>query len=111
MLLGILLACLGAASAIPAGTATTLEGATRASLGPRRNGYSDLPSQVSTYNWGQPYNAIPEYVMANDPDTGNDAIIYTQEEIYTAMQVRAIYRFGHLVDGANHVSYGVIARL
>ncbi|KAI7774361.1 hypothetical protein LA080_008835 [Diaporthe eres] len=86
LLLGILLAFLGVASATPTGTPTTLEGATRASLGPRRNGYSDLPSLVVSYNWGQPYNAIPEFVMANDPDTGNDAIIYTQEEIYTAMQ-------------------------
>lgn len=92
MLVGILLAFLGAASAIPTGTATTPEGATRVSLGPRRNGYSDLPSHVSTYNWGQPWNAIPEYVMANDPETGEDAIIYTQEEIYTAMQVGAIFK-------------------
>ncbi|KAK7715617.1 hypothetical protein SLS63_011373 [Diaporthe eres] len=86
LLLGILLAFLGVASATPTGTPTTLEHATRASLGPRRNGYSDLPSLVASYNGAQPYNAIPEFVMASDPDTGNDAIVYTQEEIYTAMQ-------------------------
>lgn len=93
------------ASATPTGTPTTLEHATRASLNPRRNGYSDLPSLVASYNGAQPYNAIPEFVMANDPDTGNDAIIYTQEEIYTAMQVGAIHRFEQLVDGANLVLY------
>lgn len=91
MFLGILIAFLGAVSAISIGTPTTPENATRASVGPRRNGFSDLPSSVSSYNTEQYWNAIPEYVMANDPATGNDAIIYTREEIFTAMQVGDVH--------------------
>lgn len=87
MLMGILLAFLGVVSASPTGSLTTTEGPTPASLGPRRNGYSDLPSHVSTYNAREEYNRVPDYVVANDPDEGDDAIIYTREEIYTAMQV------------------------
>lgn len=92
MLLGILLAFLGVVSASPAGTPTTPETASRASLGPRRNGFSDLPSDASSYNNREPYNAIPEYVMCNDPVEGDDAIIYTRDEIYTALQVSAPYK-------------------
>lgn len=90
MLVGVLLASLGAASAIPTATPTTREDATRVALGPRRNGYSDLPSAAYAYNAGHWDNRIPDYVLANDPATGGDAIIYTRDEIYTAMQVRGI---------------------
>lgn len=103
MLVGMLLAFLGVVSASPTGTPTTPEGATPASLGLRRNGFSDLPSDVIGYNGVQPENRIPDYVVANDPDEGNDAIIYTREEIYTAMQVGAIYKSEQPVLGANRV--------
>lgn len=88
--MGILLALLGVVSTSPTGTQTILEDATRVGLGPRRNGYSDLPSDAASYNNAQPDNAIPSYVMASDPDGANDAIVYRQAEIYTALQVGAI---------------------
>lgn len=103
MLLGILLAFLGVVFSTPTGNATTPEGATRASLAPRRNGYSDLPSDAATYNRREPYNAVPEYVMANDPDIGDDAIVYRRDEIYTALQVGATYVLKQPVREANHV--------
>lgn len=92
MLMGILLALLGVVSGSPTGSLTIPEGPTPASLGPRRNGYSDLPSQVNTYNAREEYNRVPDYVVASDPEEGDDAIIYTAEEIYTAMQVGDIYK-------------------
>lgn len=109
--MGILLAFLGAVSASPIGTPTTPEGATGVILGPRRNGYSDLPSDSSSYNRAQEYNAIPDFAMALDTRSGNDAIVYTREEIYTAMQVGTIYKTEPPGFGANPVSCLVIARL
>lgn len=104
--MGILLAFLGMVSASPIETPrpTTPGDATCLGLGPRRNGFSDLPSHVSTYNWSQPWNAVTKFVIANDPDTGGDAIIYTQEEIYNAMQVYAIPKYEQPVPRANSVS-------
>lgn len=111
MLVGILLALLGAAAASPTGTPTTPEGATGVVLGPRRNGFNDLPSDSLSYNRAQEWNAIPDWAMASDPENGHDAIIYTREEIYTAMQVGAIYKTEPPGFGANPVCCLVIARL
>jgi hypothetical protein len=91
MLVGVVLAFAGMASASPIATATTPDKATSVIVGPRRNGYTDLPSSVGWYNGGQPFNAIPGYVTASDSETGFDAIIYNQQEIYTAMLVSANY--------------------
>lgn len=111
MAVGILLAFLGVVSASPAVTPTTIEGATPASLGPRRNGHSDHPSSVNGYNAREPANRVPDFVLANDPDSGNDAIIYTAEEIYTAMQVGGIYESEQPVFRANSLSSLLTARL
>lgn len=89
VLLGVMLTFVSIVSASPAGTPTPSQKATPVSLAPRRNGYSDLPSDAFTYNLQQPSNRIPDYVMASDPFAGDNAIIYTRDEIYTAMQVSA----------------------
>lgn len=88
--MGILLAILGVASANPIATATTPDDATPVVLGPRRNGFSDLPSDVRMYNQRESANAVPEYVTASDPDLGQDAIIYNRAEIYNALRVSPI---------------------
>ncbi|KAG8158544.1 hypothetical protein KVR01_011666 [Diaporthe batatas] len=85
MVWGILLALLGVVSATPAPTPATPDQATRVIIGPRRHGYSDLPSSVLVYNAREPANAIPQWVTASDPTTGEDAIIYNRNEIYNAL--------------------------
>lgn len=88
MFVGILLALLGVVSANPVSTPATPDLPTRVMIGPRRHGYSDLPSHVIVYNAQEPANAIPQWVTASDPSTGEDAIIYNQAEIYNALTVR-----------------------
>lgn len=84
----MLFAFLATAAATPTGTPTPPQKATAVVLGPRRNGYSDLPSDALLYNYRNIENRIPDFVMASDPGTGANAITYTRNEIYTAMQVR-----------------------
>lgn len=83
----MLFALLATASAGPISTPTSPQTATSVILGPRRNGYSDLPSDAWGYNYRQVANQIPDFVMASDPSTGGNAITYTRDEVYTAMQV------------------------
>lgn len=86
-LLGVMLTMVSMASAIPQGTPTSLDKTTPASLGPRRNGYSDLPSSAAGYNALHWDNRIPDFVMVADEVLGVNAITYNQDEIYAAMQV------------------------
>lgn len=71
------------------GTPTPPQTPTPATLAPRRNGFSDIPSDAFSYNLQQPDNRIPDFVMASDPGNGGNAITYTRDEIYAAVQVRA----------------------
>ncbi|POS70848.1 hypothetical protein DHEL01_v210759 [Diaporthe helianthi] len=86
MLASIPLAILALVSAEPIPTATLRDLASRVIVGPRRNGNSDMPSSVGAYNIREPENAIPQWVTASNPTTGQDAIIYSQEEIYNALR-------------------------
>lgn len=91
-LLGVMLTLVSIASALPQGTPTSLDKTTPASLGPRRNGHSDLPSSPAEYNAAHWDNRIPEFVMTCDEFIGSNAITYNQEEIYAALQVSVLLR-------------------
>lgn len=111
MLVGILLAILGVASASPIATATTPDGATGVVIGPRRNGYRDLPSSVLEYNDDEYANAIPNFVTASDPERGENALIYNRDEIYNALRVGDIVQSDSIGHEADHVSSLLTGRL
>jgi hypothetical protein len=111
MLVGILLAILGISSASPVATVTAPVTATGVVVGPRRNGFSDLPSSVAEYNTKESANAIPMFVTASDPSNGQNAITYNQEEIYNAVRVSDTVQSDDIGHEADLVSSLLTGRL